>query len=194
MTDRPIIFNGQMVNSILAGRKNATRRIVKNNQLRWEVGDRLWVRESVKVLSFVGLDLCDAQGFTPYRYLVSYNADEKQAWWWTQEKLKTLGSKPSIHMSRWASRLTCIVNQVSIEPLREITDQGAIEEGIFETSKGWTHAPDAVTHETPVAAFKALWNGINGSQTSNWKANPTVAAISFVPLHLNIDDIPQETF
>lgn len=188
MTDRHINFNDAMMNGLLAGRKTLTRRILKNNQSRWEVGDRLWVRERVKLLR--GKLSTDGDATNEINeYLVSYDADGKTVLWLTDETLKIF-SKSFIGTPRWASRCTCIVTKISIEPLRAITNDDAIQEGIFKIAAGkWTHAPEAETHASPVAAFRALWNQINSEEGANWKANPTVAAISFDVVNQHIDDI-----
>lgn len=47
MTDRPIIFSAPMVRALLDGRKTQTRRIATSPLRKAEVGDRLWVRETI---------------------------------------------------------------------------------------------------------------------------------------------------
>lgn len=74
-------------------------------------------------------------------------------------------TRPSIHMHRWASRLTLEITQLRVERLQDISTVDAYEEG----------AP--VVGLSPIEDYRALWEQINGS--GSWDANPWVWAISF---------------
>jgi hypothetical protein len=78
--------------------------------------------------------------------------------------------KPSIHMPRWASRITLEITGVRVERLQDITLQDAVQEGYpieRETKTG---------HE-PFIWFRDLWESINGPES--WPANPWVWVIEF---------------
>lgn len=91
---------------------------------------------------------------------------------------------PSIHMPRWASRITLEVTGVKVERLQEISEEDAIAEGIRRSPHGnrdqWLEYPEgssAAGWEDPRDSFRSLWNSIHGAGA--WDANPWVAAISF---------------
>ena len=44
--DHPILYNGQMVNTMLAGQKDETRRVPFERYLKWKPGNLIWVRET----------------------------------------------------------------------------------------------------------------------------------------------------
>ena len=157
--ERGIIFNGEMVRAILDGRKTQTRRVVKSCTVGrdevspfikigkfcghypddlpeviknccpfGQVGDRLWVRETFRVHSRA-TDVAT----------LSYKASERQSW--TQQVARVpieLCTKqvspeawtPSIHMPRWASRITLEITDIRVERLNDISEKDAFSEGI----------------------------------------------------------------
>lgn len=210
MADRPIIFSAPMIRALLDGRKTMTRRVLairghktfsefgpsdtpgydwhfRDREMRWHdlrhgelldllnymVGDRLWVREAWDCPTPQIKSLGD----------VFYKADG------------IFGGKyrPSIHMPRWASRLTLIVTGVKVERLRDISDADAQKEGIYErhaigddpTHDTWQWPGAPWRYSTAHEAFAALWTEIHGPGA--WDANPWVAAISFRVVKANID-------
>ena len=118
MKERPILFSAPMVRAILAGTKTQTRRVVKLKPDYMETflrlpnkvaccpygqpGGRLWVRET--------FEDCESA----LHSCVLYRADGG-----------TPGTKwtPSIHMPRWASRITLEITGVRVERLQDISEE-----------------------------------------------------------------------
>jgi hypothetical protein len=231
MKERPILFSGPMVRAILEGRKTQTRRIVKpqppmgcgyianesNNAALcysletdprssgalWvpptaksedhrlpcpygQPGDRLWVREAFAV--------GEGEDEVYYRATDPEITEEERA-----EGMRWL---PSIHMPRWASRLTLEITEIRVERLNAITDEDAGKEGVspvlaslgtddlsIGTIRNYLNDRDqkegkAVQYFTgknlPRARFASLWQSINGPDS--WEANPWVLVVSFRPV------------
>lgn len=126
--------------------------------------DRLWVRESycegfatgepsrwsaLRPTNFKG------HGRAFYRADGEDPADEPQRTW-----------HPSIHMPRWASRITLEITGVRAERLQEISDKEARAEGMDSC--------------TPADQFRVLWDSLNGeSEGCSWASDPFVWALSF---------------
>lgn len=86
--------------------------------------------------------------------------------------------RPSIHMPRWASRITLRITEVRVERLQDITIEDVIAEGISPVTDG-PHANQYWREETG-AKFVDLWDSINGKRTGcSWVDSPWVWAISF---------------
>ena len=215
MTDRPIIFSAPMIRALLDGRKTMTRRVLKDQvgdldrpfmmddgswhvadsqgchmsplDVRWRRGDRLWVREAIVHAPMgAGFDTTHWPHGT-----VAYLADGKGEWF---DRAKAAGAKsrPSIHMPRWASRLTLIVEDVRVERLQEISEADAIAEGIKRNHHGngdqWCDYPlgsSAAGWTDPRDSFESLWRSLHGPDA--WAANPWVVVISFRVIRANID-------
>ncbi|MCC7541954.1 MAG: hypothetical protein IT379_37385 [Deltaproteobacteria bacterium] len=144
---------------------------------RTKIGDRLWVREAWADADVMyGSESSEAPGVIAYyadRSAIQYNAREPRrigpidlsSWNWD-----TLRKRPSIHMPRWASRITLEVTDVRVERLQD----GAVAEGVGTFAFPGTALPTA--HD----AFVALWGAINGKRTgASWDANPWVWVVSF---------------
>lgn len=102
--------------------------------------------------------------------------------------------RPSIFMTRWASRILLEITEVRVERLQEISEVDAIDEGIISVRnpewdlkhfKEWKLSFDAAVGQrkkpplgpTPKQAYRALWKDINGA--GSWDANPWVWVIEF---------------
>ena len=231
MTDRPILFSAPMIRALIAGRKTQTRRVIRRapndgwwiyhdgercgwsnggggmvpdtSQTPYQQGDRLWVREQCATWG-VG------PGPEPVSYPVAYAADDKE---WNQIKRDAKAAKdewkirPSIHMPRWASRLTLIVTDVRVQRLHDLSEKDALAEGITAQSMiigshcasgvhtevhaerffNGTESDDHDGYEDGIDAYAALWNRLNGDGA--WDANPWVVAVSFGVLLGNIDEV-----
>ncbi len=99
-------------------------------------------------------------------------------WQWFNKKL------PSIHMPRWASRLTLEITSVMVERLQEITEEDAKKEGVVRSGKN----DDCSCHLSNLnyecdykeyrRSFCILWDSINGKKYP-WASNPWVWVIEF---------------
>lgn len=86
--------------------------------------------------------------------------------------------RPSIHMPRWASRITLEIESVRVERLHEITEEDAKAEGVtLGEDRSWAHREAGLEYKPHVIAFSSLWQSINGK--GSWDANPWVWVIQF---------------
>ena len=90
--------------------------------------------------------------------------------------------RPSIHMPRWASRITLEVTGVRVERLQAISATDAISEGIERDGRLWKgyrpeRGPAWRQHMSPVRSFESLWESINGEDS--WALNPWVWVVEF---------------
>lgn len=152
----------------------------------WKVGDRAWVRESGHLLREayshepgVG-DLYRDAGFqhsadgaiVPAR---SYDTPIEE---WIGDCARV--AKPSIHMPRWASRITLEIIDVRVQRLQDISEEDAVAEGITwdPDNEGWQVEDCTFFHgRDPTRSFEQLWTSIHGPGA--WDANLWVAALSF---------------
>ena len=128
-------------------------------------GDRLYVREAHKLID----RHCD------------YRAD------WPEENQRFFNWRPSIHMPRWASRLTLTVTDVLVQRLQDISAADSIAEGVeCETcaamGQSACHGRGCFAS---IDAYRTLWNSLHGPAA--WDANPWCVAVSFTVQHGNID-------
>lgn len=211
MTDRPIIFSAPMVRALLDGSKTQTRRVLKlgrrqpdyigprgctddpscwgwNDDERgdyWLVkrgisdrgclewtdwrgayasGDRLYVREA----------FLPGIGYPKPVAIPRYRADNDRPEWrglW----------KPSIHMPRWASRLTLAVTDVRVQRLQDISEADAVAEGCPCRNE------DDLAGMEATGWFRDLWNSLHGADA--WGRNPWVVALTFTVQRGNIDKV-----
>ncbi|WP_182912758.1 hypothetical protein [Paracoccus onubensis] len=143
-------------------------------------GDRLWVREA---FSYDSLDV-DREGVLP-------------PWYWADGNPSSgdfTRPKPSIHMPRWASRLTLIVTDVRVQRLQEINEADAVAEGIEGDGQGawrcYLPEPKNQTHwSCPRESFRTLWDSLNAKRGYGWDVNPWVCAVTFTVHRMNIDQM-----
>jgi hypothetical protein len=130
-------------------------------------GDRLWVRET-----FVDAGTntyTKKQGIQTLFYAASLPIPK--------ENIKQFKGKwkPSIHMPRWASRLTLEVTNIRVERVQDISDEDILSEGFKMDNP-------AIFSLGYRGAFKSLWDSINAARGHGWEANPWVWVVEFKKL------------
>ncbi|MEQ8395034.1 hypothetical protein [Thalassobaculum sp.] len=148
---------------------------------RYAVGDRLWVRESFAIVPRTAYRMSEGVQQTLRPENDHDAAIYREGW----DRSKPGPWRPSIHMPRWASRLTLTVTDVRVQRLQDISEADAVAEGVSGSAGGWWTAAEGQAGTTPRAAFGLLWNSINGPDA--WDQNPWVAAYTFTVDHRNID-------
>lgn len=163
-------------------------------------GDRLWVKETwrtaksldAKSPSAIG-DMCIDAGYrTPWAPL-AYEADGQQNTHWRNFELDRdaeLGkTRVSIHMPRWASRITLEITGVRVERLQDISEADAVAEGLMFSASARRspgcmgiyelRMPDGKTYfdDNACDLYRKLWEQINGP--GSWDANPWVWVVEF---------------
>lgn len=84
--------------------------------------------------------------------------------------------QPSIHMPRWASRLTLEITNVRAERVHEITTEDIIAEGLSTSLR--EHDAEVDLRDK----FKSLWDSVYEKRGFGWDKNPWVWAITFKKL------------
>jgi hypothetical protein len=104
----------------------------------------------------------------------------------TYEPHKIIWQKrPSIHMPRWASRITLKVEQVRVERVQDISEEDAKAEGAarrFEINAAEFCSGQQLDFEklsTYRIGFRHLWDSINAKRGYGWDTNPWVRAVTF---------------
>jgi len=195
MTDKPIIFSGEMIRALLEGRKHQTRRVLKPQpsvpfstinrdgsdwwtgcadtgerletmNVLYAPGDRLWVREAWQALT-------EHDHLAPRDIPVGVDilhvADRPSMLWDARKRHARF-------MMRWMSRLTLIVTDVRVERVRDISNEEATDEGRppqCDPREGWKW-------------FMELWDSLH-KPGFQWDDNPWICAVTFETLHANID-------
>lgn len=194
MTEHPILFSGEMVRAILAGRKTQTRRLPGLERAnaapdKW----RLWHGELNGYWAFTDRPTQGEKGAC-FETRCPYGVPGDRLWvretWGLASWYEPAGDEihrfeairrrasdpddsvtrwyPSIHMKRWMSRLTLEITNIRVERLHQISEEDAIAEGC--------------RYEYPVTArtaFLSIWDSLNAKRGYGWGANPFVWVIEF---------------
>lgn len=189
---KPILFNTEMVQAILDGRKTVTRRKIDRDitnfcdvevdgtlldyqnchgdfinpidLCRYKVGDILYVRETWSIHECVK---CQAGipalgGECKCEYVYRASYGATDFRW-----------KPSIHMPKAAARIFLKVTDVRVERVQDITEEDAIAEGMSKT------LVDGVVFISAKGNFHVLWDSLNIKRGYGWEDNPWVWVIEF---------------
>ena len=150
----------------------------------WAVGDRAWVRETwaqhtraedrvyakgdghpwgspIYRATFGAILAPACEGFTPWR--------------------------SPIHMPRWASRLTLMIEDVRVQRLQDISEEDARAEGSQEPTLRNLGGDLAQAAMSERQVFSRLWDHIHGPGA--WGQNPWIYALTFRPVLANIDSL-----
>lgn len=146
-----------------------------------DAGDTLWVRETCWAES-VGEGGDGVRYAADHTWRIIENTQEASEAWcklvqyggdYGHDNQSNIGRRvPSIHMPRWASRITLRITDVRVERLQDISEDDA-------RAEGW---PGPITETgfpiaSPLAWFANAWTSING--TGAWDDNPWVWVIEF---------------
>lgn len=171
-------------------------------------GDRLWVREhwgylgsrtsncekrhgnferadlqvfyhADQVRREINMAIEEADLKSPQQHIPDFQGDEfaRSEWlsdWWMRKK-----SIPSIHMPRWASRITLEVVSVRVERLQDISGDDVAAEGC---QFAWGDRQTLGTDEEAArrSLFSQLWSSIHKADGPHgWAANPWVWVVEF---------------
>lgn len=195
LRERPILFSGPMVRAILEGRKTQTRRVVRDQAsisdvagggiepvIWWprsgddlrpcpygDLGDRLWVREAHR--------FAESGSFSSESVHYRADPDEVAGGPW----------RPSIHMHRWASRITLELTAVRVQRLQEISEEDAQAEGSCVRHAGKPCPP--MTYDGlpstppwprgPRICFGSAWTLLNAERGYPWSSDPWVWVLAF---------------
>jgi len=142
------------------------------------VGDRLWVRESFRLST-------GSQG--DHNGVVTFRDGASKIIYWQdghrihdrygfieKDSPKAMRPRPSIHMPRWASRITLEITGIRVERVKEISVKDAIAEGIKQVGQ-----PYIARNTWVLRDFRDLWDSINASRGFGWDSNPWVWVIEF---------------
>ncbi|OIN87843.1 MAG: hypothetical protein AUJ12_00300 [Alphaproteobacteria bacterium CG1_02_46_17] len=205
MKEKPIIFSSEMVRAILEGRKSQTRRVVKHKYplfdapATWKAyhvsdygfgfetgeefvkspygqpGNRLWVRENYWITEVGGQGI--GNKFLVYdEEILSNEPSPKELR--PIETTLTWGHHPSIHMPRWASRITLEITGVRVERVMEISEADAKAEGV--NADDFRSGFDGILGRENRILFASLWDSINGKKPGrSWADNPFVWCLEF---------------
>lgn len=133
-------------------------------------GDQLWVRESCWLRpERTRRDMRKGADTWPP---VMYAADPEATDFCRSNKWLR---RNSIHMPRWASRITLEITGIHVERLQDISDSDCFAEGIqqyVDEKRGRT--PGDVR-----GCWRQLWDEINGERGLAWRKNPWVWVVEF---------------
>lgn len=202
-TMKPVIVNDEVI-----WERKLTGLISITSKVRCPYGmpgDLLWVRET---FAFAGLfDSWKPSSFDDE--WAKHQVDERLLWYRSdgeQAPGRAIGDRmngrgrwrPSIHMPRWASRLTLELTGVRVERVQDIREADAIAEGIEGPFDGnpanndgkpftyWRDYSGNDNYCTPRGSFRRLWESINGADA--WERNDWVWALTFKPHLMNVDE------
>lgn len=207
MKEHPIIYSAPMVRAYLEDRKTETRRVIitklgglielsisdeqfkKNLEIMplkcpyGQAGDTLWVREKHQLFTPIGTR----------KIIIDYPSGYKKAFDVRATRYidNPTGKgyfpkwRPSIHMPRWASRLTQTITSIRVERLQGITYEDIKAEGwdgenssIYIPPNPYVENSEDIKNAARLW-YRELWDSINEKRGHSWQSNPFVWVISY---------------
>ncbi len=197
---RPILFNAEMVNALLAGNKTQTRRVIKpqpsKDMVRMHTGNPS--EETVEALYELAIEAYKQEKPKTCPYGIPGDRLWVRETWmqgangsvFYRANLNDIVAKwkPSIHMPRKFSRITLEIKDIRVERVQDISSADIVDEGIpvfFDGPKTAKIRPNpsySIASELIVKAhrkkFIQLWDSINGAKYP-WNSNCWVWVIEF---------------
>lgn len=201
MSEKPILFNTEMVKAIHEGRKTVTRRVIKlkygNTHIEWK--EDKYGKRLIELQNDVeGETHGRREDGTTWRKLLAYRELKppyqvgdvlyvRETWAkdyfgnyvYMADYVGTTISpewkwKPSIHMPKEAARIFLRVTKIKPEQLQDITDKEARAEGVNPATNN-----SGIAHR---AMFMKIWDSTipkKDLKKHGWNANPWVWVIEF---------------
>jgi hypothetical protein len=204
--EKPILFNTTMIQSIEAGLKTRTSRVMdfcKVFSLEYsDYFDEIELRE-IKLFKDGSLrsvfDTDDVPFSSKSKYQKgdtlwvretwSINSDNKfvyKAQTESEFDKPITGWKPAIHLPLKAARIFLKVTDVKADRLQNISESEAISEGIcrpFPNSNLWlSYTKPTVLYKDPRTSFESLWISIYGEES--WESNPWIWSYEFQTMEI----------
>jgi len=197
MKEHPILFSGEMVKAILEGRKTQTRRIIRSQpkmvylqigddkyydaqrggnriKCKYQVGDRLWVREGYDI------SYANISGICGISRIISgvYKADlaglgaqlTEDEWAKFLQRKRKFGNQTGRFMYKSLARIWLEITNVRVERVQDISTRDCWAEGLrFGTG---------ATYQG-IVQMRNLWDSLNAKRGFSWETNPWVWVIEF---------------
>lgn len=154
-------------------------------------GDRLWIRETFYCDDFRFVQWKTNPELIPeLREALEYRATHDCRNWEAGCPCKDYSGcgswGPSIHMPRWASRLSLEITDIRVELVRDISEEDCKAEGIssddIDKYLDMVEAMEQVEPRPARDLFSVLWNDTNGDGA--WERNDWVWVVGFRRLQL----------
>lgn len=160
-----IIFSGPLIAPILGRWKTVTRRLDRS-WLTLEVGDLLYLRESIRR----GANEI-AAGKRPARYIAdNVWVQRLEVWRWQRDAL------PAIHLPRELSRAVLrVTERPRLEPLSALTELDARAEGVQPIAD----LSDEFGEDVYRRGFRAVWESLHTKPGERWNDDPQPVRIPF---------------
>jgi hypothetical protein len=182
----PFWIDGELLPRVAVGR------VITPQRLYHHIGQRLWVKETIRAEALTEDGPLGPEGLCGVRYRaddawlpIENTQVAADAW------LDLRGNAPdgpdglppptgpqrnARFMPRWASRITLTVTSIRVERIRDISEDDAQAEGVRRKEGGYRPG-ERGDH---IGTFAALWDRIHAEQpTHRWDSNPYVVALGF---------------